>query len=117
MNYDYLFIIKELEKEFKKQFTCLGENIKKYITFLVIIEEKVARIDKRGDEITKNVSYVLQFIDSARFMASFLSNLVNTLSGGLYTIKCKLGHDKKCETRWIICIATAFLNTQILKIM
>ena len=26
-NYDYHFIIKELQKEFKKQFTCLGENI------------------------------------------------------------------------------------------
>ena len=25
-NYDYHFIIKELAEEFKKQFTCLGEN-------------------------------------------------------------------------------------------
>ena len=32
-NYDYDFIIKELGEEFKKQFTCLGENAKKYITF------------------------------------------------------------------------------------
>ena len=28
-NYDYHFIIKELAEEFKKQFTCLGENNKK----------------------------------------------------------------------------------------
>ena len=41
----------------------------------------------------------MQFIDSARFMASFLSNLVNNLSEGIHRIKCKFGHDnKKCET-------------------
>ena len=34
-NYDYHFIIKELAEEFKKQFTCLGENTEKYITFTV----------------------------------------------------------------------------------
>ena len=36
-NYEYLFIIKELMKEFLGQFGCLGENTKKYITFLVPI--------------------------------------------------------------------------------
>ena len=41
---------------------------------------------------------MLQFIDSARYMASLLSNLVNTLSEGIHKIKCKYGHDdKKCE--------------------
>ena len=40
-NYDYRFIIKELAKEFKKQFTCLGENTKKYITFSVPIQKEV----------------------------------------------------------------------------
>ena len=38
------------------------------------------RIDKNGEEITKAVSYRLQFIDSARFIASLLSNLVNNLA-------------------------------------
>ena len=37
-NYDYYFIIKDLADEFKKQFTCLGENMEKYITFTVPIE-------------------------------------------------------------------------------
>ena len=32
-NYDNHFIIKELVEEFRKQFTCLGENTEKYITF------------------------------------------------------------------------------------
>ena len=38
-NYDYHFVIKELAEWFKKQFTCLGENSKKYITFTVLIEK------------------------------------------------------------------------------
>ena len=88
-NYDYYSIIKESAEEFKKQFTCLEENTEKYITFTVPIEKEVSRIDKNGEEITKNVSYILQFIDSARFMASSLSNLVNNLSEGIHKIKCK----------------------------
>ena len=38
------------------------------------------RIDKNGEEITKAVSDRLQFIDSARLIASSLSNLVNNLA-------------------------------------
>ena len=97
-NYDYHFIMKELAEESKKQFTCLGENSKKYITFTVLIEKKVTRIDKNGKKYTKNISYKLQFTDSARFMASSLSNLVNNISERIHIIKCKHGHDdKKCE--------------------
>ena len=39
-------MIPDLTKEFKKQFTCLGENNKKYITFTVPIKEEVTRTDK-----------------------------------------------------------------------
>ena len=98
-NYDYHFIIKELAQEFQKQFTCLGENTEKYITFTVPIEKEVTRIDKNGEEIAKNISYILHFIDRARFMASSLSNLDNNLSEGLHRVKCKFEHDdEKCET-------------------
>ena len=45
------------------------KNWKKYITFTVLIEKEVTRIDKNVEEITKNISYILQFIDSTRFMA------------------------------------------------
>ena len=38
-NYDYRLIIKELAEEFKKRFTCLGENNEKCITFTVSIEK------------------------------------------------------------------------------
>ena len=37
LNYDYLFIINKLAEELEKQFTCLGQNIEKYIAFIVPI--------------------------------------------------------------------------------
>ena len=83
-NHDYHFIIKEL-KEFEKQFTCSGENTEKYITLAVPIEKQVTRIDK-NEKKKKNVSYILQFTDSARFVASPLSNLVNNLSETIHKI-------------------------------
>ena len=91
-NHGYHFIMKELAEEFKKQCTCLGENTKKYITFILSIEKEVTRIDKNGEEISKNISYILQFIGIARFVASSLSTLVNNLSEGIRKIKCKYGH-------------------------
>ena len=96
--YDYHFIIEELEEERKKQFTCQGENTEKYITFTVWVEEEATIIEKNGEEITKNIFYILQFNDSARLMTSFFSNLVNNLSEGIHRIKFKFRHHKKCET-------------------
>ena len=96
---DYHCIVKELAEEFKKQFTCLRENTEKYITFTVRIEKEVTRINKNDEEVRKNIFYILQFIDSARFMASLLSHTVNDLSEGIHRIKCRFGHgDKKSET-------------------
>ena len=56
---------------------------------------KVTKIDENGEEITKGISYILQFIDSARFMVSSLSNIVNNLSKGIHKAKCKFAHDDK----------------------
>ena len=42
-NYDYRFVIKELVKEFKKQFTCLVKNIEKYIIFSDSIKKELAK--------------------------------------------------------------------------
>ena len=84
-----MFIIKKLREEVEKQFTCLGENTGKYITFKVPIRKEVTRIDKNREEITKNTSYILQINDSAKFMASSLSNLVNNLSEEIHQTKCK----------------------------
>ena len=44
--------------------------------FTVRIEKEVTRIGKNGEEITKTISSIFQLIDSARFMASSLPNLV-----------------------------------------
>ena len=42
---------------------------------------------------------MLPFIDSTRYMANSLSNLVNKLSEGIHRIKCKFDtDDKKCQT-------------------
>ena len=79
--YDYHFIIKELVKEFKVNFECLGENTEKYITFSVPIKKK---IENKDLEIT----YKIKFIDSYRFMSSSLSKLVDNLSEGIHNNKC-----------------------------
>ena len=56
-------------------------------------------MNKNGREVTKIIFCILQFIDSARYMASSLSNLVSNLSEGIHRIKCEFGHDdKKCKT-------------------
>ena len=59
-NYDYNYIIKKLVEEFKKQFTCLGENTEKYRTFIVPIEKEVTRINKNGEKVKKK--YILHII-------------------------------------------------------
>ena len=57
-NYNYYFIIKELVEEFKKQFTCLGENTGKYITFTVPVEAEVTRIDKMKNKLQKLILHI-----------------------------------------------------------
>ena len=58
-------------------FTCLGEKYWKIHTFTVSIENEVTKIHKKETEIAKAIPYRLQCIDSARFMASPFSDLVN----------------------------------------
>ena len=70
--YDYHFIIKQLAKEFKSNFECLGENTEKYINFSVSI--------KKEHDNDKTTTYKLKFFDSCRFMQSPLSSLVDNLS-------------------------------------
>ena len=76
--------------------------------------KEVKRIYKNGEEITKNISYILQFTDSTRFMASSMLNLVNNLSEGVHRIKCKLGYgDNKRFKIYIFLI----LNIKVLKMI
>ena len=68
-NYAYHFIIRELAEEFLKRLTCLRENTEKCIIFTVPIVKEVMQIDKNGEEIRKNISYILQLIDSTIWQA------------------------------------------------
>ena len=53
------------------------------------------RIDKKQKKNTKNVSYSLQFVESARFLVSSLLNIVNNRFQGIHKIKCNYGHEDK----------------------
>ena len=75
----YHLTIKELAKEFAGQLECLGENTGKY-------KKQVIKIDKDGNERIVTISYKIKLIDSARFMETLLSNLVDNLTEGIHKI-------------------------------
>ena len=89
-SYNYHFIIKELANQFEGQFECLGEKKEKQKTFSILIKKEIAKIDENGNESVKNISYKIKFIDSARFMASSLSNHVDNLTGRIHKINVKI---------------------------
>ena len=78
-----------MTNEFEGQFEYLGENTEKSRTFSVPVEKEVTNIDRDGNESVVTISYKIKFIDSARFMASSLSNLVDNLAERIHQIKCK----------------------------
>ena len=77
------------------------------------------RIDKNGEEMTKNISYILQFIDNTRFMASSYQILSITFLKKFIELNINfdmmIKNVKHVELK--ISIATVFLNTQILKMI
>ena len=78
---------------------------------------EVTTINENGEEVAKNISYISQCIDKARFMASSLSNPANNLSEGIPRIKCKYGYDDKkreiCGITYEVC--DCFLEYTTLK--
>ena len=84
--YGYHFVIKQLAKEFKGEFECLGENTEKYIIF--------SAPPKKENNNSKKITYKLKFIDSFRFMSTSLSNLADNLSG-FYDKECQKCMERK----------------------
>ena len=79
-SYDYHFVIKELADESERYFECIEENKEKHNTFAVLVKKEIIKIDKEGNESVKTIFYKIKFIDSARFIASSLSSLVDNLT-------------------------------------
>ena len=79
--YDAHLFIKELGRRLSKNdIGVIPENKEKYISFNVKINVKLAGIKyKDGTEVCKNIQ--LRFIDSCKFMASSLDQLVSNLCG------------------------------------
>ena len=101
--YDYHFIIKQLAREFKGYFHCLGENTEKYITFSVPIKKVIYEDD--DDNNDKTVTCRMKFIDSYRFMQSSLSSLTDNLSE-VNNKNLKISHDtliKKFYNTYQLC--------------
>ena len=65
-------------------------------------------------KLWKKIFYILEFLDSARFMTSSLSNLVDNFSERIHKINCKYRHDDKKRAELNIIKATVFLNTWII---
>ena len=83
----------------------------------VPIEKEVTRIDKNGEEITKHLFYRLQFVNSGRFVASSLSNLVNKLSEEIHSVNTDTTRESVKHAELNINNPTIFLNTQKFKMI
>ena len=51
INNNYHFIIRDLIKQLKNQFTCLGENTEKYITFTVPTYKELIKMEKKLQKV------------------------------------------------------------------
>ena len=83
-NYDYHFIIKELTNESEGKFECPRENAEKYKMFSITTKIEAIKFDKDGNESVAAISYKIKFIDSARFMATSLSTLLDNPTEGIH---------------------------------
>ena len=97
-NYDYHFNMEELVKKIEEEFHCLAENTEKYKTVSVPVTNEDNRADKNGKETAKTIFYKWQFIGTAKFMASSLSNRFVKLAVGTQKIKRK--HENDNNKNW-----------------
>ena len=117
-NCDYHSIKNKLAKECKKQFTCLGENTEKNITFAVPIEKKLEELIKMVKNLRKiyltyynliaqDLWQVHYQILSIIFLDEFVELNVNM------NMIIKSASKTELNTK----IATVFLNTNTLKMI
>ena len=87
---------------------------RKYITFAVPIENEVRRIDQNGEKNTKNISYILQLIKSAKLKQVLCQILLIIYLKDF--IELNVNEDIMIKNiKYLddnIGIATVFLNTQ-----
>ena len=67
----------------------IREKYNLFCNFPIWIGKEVTNIDKDGNEIIVTISYKIRLIDSARFMGTYLSNLVDNLTEWIHKIKYK----------------------------
>ena len=69
-------MIKQLAEDFNGYFSCIGENMEKYISVLITFVKESADSNRKK----KPNAYSLRFIDSYRFMNRGLDDLVENLA-------------------------------------
>ena len=85
-NYDYHFIITKLTKQILETI-WITWKIYRNVQNRKSIDKKVINIDKDGNERVVTISYKIKFIDSARIIASSLSNRFYNLAEGIHKSK------------------------------
>ena len=85
-NYDYHFIITKLTKQILETI-WITWKIYRNVQNRKNIDKKVINIDKDGNERVVTISYKIKFIDSARIIASSLSNRFYNLAEGIHKSK------------------------------
>ena len=88
-NYIYHFISFYISKRGWRTIWISWRKQRKVQKFSVPIKKEIAKIDKDDNESVTTIFYKIKFIDSARLMASSLSNLADDLIEGIHKIKCK----------------------------
>ena len=73
----------------KNNLNVLGKTKKSTKPFRLPVKKEITEIDKDSNKSVVNISYKIKFIDSAKFMVSSLSNLVDNLPERIHKINCK----------------------------
>ena len=73
----------------REDLNVLEKTQKSKKRFSVPTKKEVIKIDEDANESVLTISYKIEFIDSARFVVSSLSNFIDNLTERIHKIKCK----------------------------